>query len=412
MEWIAGLKETLKYIEDNLENDVDISRIAERIYISPFYLQKGFRIVTGYSIGEYIRNRRLYEAAKIISQTDEKIIDVAFRFGYETPESFTKAFSRFHGASPNAVRKDASLIRCFLPLVIRIEITGGEKMDYTVSPMWGFKLIGFERIFSGETAYKEIPEFWDEICEKYCTHTIYAGKAPSCPEERAIIDNCIGEYAACIDDVGNGKFRYIIAGKYTGGKVPEGMTLFELPGGEWAKFNCVGKMPEALQKVNTYIFKEWLPGNREYEMSGNYNIEWYSCDGNKDDPDYRSAIWIPVKKFSDEAKERWGETDAYKESNKKASGRSDEQNALINDGLMEIFVRFGAIKDKDASSVEAKALVAELQKYISDNFYACSDEMLSCLGEMYVGDERFRKNINRSAGEGTAEFVSEAIKNK
>lgn len=412
MEWIAGLKQALKYIEDNLENEIDINEIAEKIYISPFYLQKGFSIVTGFSIGEYIRSRRLYEAAKIISETDEKIIDAALRFGYETPESFTKAFSRFHGASPNAVRKDASLIRCFLPLKIRIEITGGEKMDYTVSPMWGFKLIGFERIFSQETSYKEIPEFWDEICEKYCNHTIYAGKAPSCPEERAIIDNCIGEYAVCIDDVGNGKFRYIIAGKYTGGEVPEGMTLFEIPGGEWAKFNCVGSMPKALQTVNTYIFKEWLPGNAEYEMSGNYNIEWYSCDGNKNDSDYRSAIWIPVRRFSDEAKERWGETDAYKESEKKVSGRTAEQNALINDGLMEIFVRFGKIKDEGASTAEARSLVSELQKYISDNFYACSDEMLSCLGEMYVGDERFRKNIDRVAGEGTAEFVSEAIRNK
>lgn len=412
MEWISGLKQTLKYIEDNLENEIDINEIAERIFISPFYLQKGFSIVTGFSIGEYIRNRRLYEAAQRISKTDEKIVDVALRYGYETPESFTKAFSRFHGASPNAVRKDDSLIRCFLPLGIRIEITGGEKMDYSVSSMWGFKLIGFERVFSTETSYREIPKFWDEICEKYHINAIYAGKAPSCPEEKAIVENSIGEYAVCIDDIGGGKFRYIIAGKYTGGEVPDGMTLFEVADGEWAKFNCVGKMPTALQKVNTYIFKEWLPGNREYEMSGCYNIEWYSCEGNKSDDDYKSAIWIPVKKFSDEAKERWGETAAYEESEKKSSGRAEEQNALINDGLMEIFIRFSAIKEKGASSAEARSLVSELQKYITDNFYACSDEMLGCLGEMYVGDERFKKNIDRAAGEGTAEFVSQAIKNK
>ena len=167
-------------------------------------------------------------------------------------------------------------------------------MDYVVSPMWGFKVIGFEREFSYETAYAEIPKFWDEICEKYCTHTIYAGLAPSCPEEHAIIDNCIGQYGVCIDNAG--KLRYLIAGRYTGGDVPDGMTLFEFPQGEWVKFKCKGPMPDALQSLNTKVFKEWLPGNPEFEISGGYNIEWYSCDGEKTDENYESGIWVPVKR--------------------------------------------------------------------------------------------------------------------
>ncbi len=171
-------------------------------------------------------------------------------------------------------------------------------MDYVVSPAWGMRFIGFERVFDYETSYREIPAFWDEICEKYCNHTIYAGLAPSCPEEQAIIDNCIGEYAVCIDDgsAGTGRFRYLIAGRYTGGEVPEGMSFVTLPQGEWAKFRCVGPIPEALQSLNTQIFREWLPGNPEWEMAGNYNVEWYSTDGYKTDADYQSAIWVPVKK--------------------------------------------------------------------------------------------------------------------
>ena len=168
-------------------------------------------------------------------------------------------------------------------------------MDFTVSPMWGFRLIGFERTFSTDTAYAEIPKFWDEICEKYCTG-IYAGLPPANACEKAIMDNCIGEYGVCIDDVGGDRFRYLVAGKYTGGDVPEGMSLYELPGGEWAKFKCVGKVPEALQELNTRIFNAWLPGNPDYEMRGGYNIEWYSCDLDKDSPDYESGIWIPVKR--------------------------------------------------------------------------------------------------------------------
>ena len=75
------------------------------------------------------------------------------------------------------------------------------------------------------------------------------------------MDNCIGEYGVCIDDLSDGRFRYLIAGKYTGGPVPEGMVLYEFPRGEWAVFDCVGPNPQTLQSVNTRIFQEWLPGN-------------------------------------------------------------------------------------------------------------------------------------------------------
>ena len=296
MELVTSLKETLREIEENLTGELTVQALAERVYLSPFYLQKSFQILTGYSLGAYIRNRRLFEAARELAHTDARIIDVATRYGYDTPEAFTKAFTRFHGSSPSAVRQNAALIRRFQPLQVQIKITGGNKMDYTVSPMWGFQVIGFQREFTYDNGYAEIPKFWDEICEKYCNHTIYAGLAPSCPEEQAIIDNCIGEYGVCIDDIGEGRFRYLIAGKYTGGPVPEGMVLETFPQGDWAKFRSVGPIPDALQSLNSQVFQEWLPGNPDYEMSGMYNVEWYSCDGEKTDADYQSGIWIPVKR--------------------------------------------------------------------------------------------------------------------
>lgn len=295
MEWISCIKETLRYIEDNLENDIDIGAVSNYVHVSPFYLQRGFHSMSGYTIGEYIRNRRLYKAACDLVMSEDKVIDVALRYAYETPESFTKAFTRFHGSTPTAVRNDRRLIRRFLPLTINVEISGGDRMNYVVAPMWGFKVIGFERIFSAETSYEEIPKYWDEICEKYCTG-IYAGKAPANACEKAIIDNCIGEYGVCIDDIGDNKFRYLVAGKYTGGEVPEGMTVYELPGGLWAKFKAVGPLPNSLQSLNTQIFREWLPGNTDYEMNGCCNVEWYCCDVDKDQPNYECGIWVPVNK--------------------------------------------------------------------------------------------------------------------
>ncbi len=93
-----------------------------------------------------------------------------------------------------------------------------------------------------------------------------------------------------------GKFRYIIAGKYMGGEVPEGMTIYEFPKSDWAIFDCIGPIPEAFQKLNTKIFKEWLPNNPKYELSLKANIEWYDFDTPvKNNLNYHSAIWFPVK---------------------------------------------------------------------------------------------------------------------
>ena len=169
-------------------------------------------------------------------------------------------------------------------------------MDCKITPMFPFKVIGFQKEFDNETAYTEIPKFWDEICEKYA-YNVYAGNAPANPYEQALVDNCIGEYGVCIDDIGGGKFRYLVAGKYTGGDIPEGMVVYEFPRNDWAVFNCIGPIPDALQSLNTRIFREWLPGNPEYELCGNASVEWYDCvNGEKTDPDYHSAIWVPVKR--------------------------------------------------------------------------------------------------------------------
>ena len=294
MEWLSSIRGAIDYMEAHLRDDITAQDVAEHVYMSPFFLQRGFSLMTGCGMMEYLRSRRLHEAARELRDTENKVIDIALRYGYDTPESFTKAFSRFHGATPSQVRAGAP-VRAFLPLKIHISIQGGHQMDYRITPLFGFKVIGFQREFSEENSYTEIPKFWDEICAKYAAN-VYAGNPPANACEKALMDNCIGEYGVCIDDVGGGKFRYLIAGKYTGGEVPEGMTLYEFPRGDWAVFDCIGPNPETLQSVNTRIWREWLPGNPDYELSGSASVEWYDCMGDARDPDYHSAIWLPVKK--------------------------------------------------------------------------------------------------------------------
>lgn len=285
MEWTQVLRKSIDYMEQHLLSDCKIEDIAMHVNISPFYFQKGFKLMTGYTIGEYIRNRRLYLAALDVIQGDEKIINLAYKYGYDTPESFTKAFNRFHGISPMQIKNQSYKLKAFQPLQISIAIRGGSQIDYTIESMDAFQVIGIERVFQYETAFQKIPKFWSEYCREYRNEFM-----------EKLRDCCIGMYGVSIAEGMNDKeFRYLIAGKFHGEKIPEGLHVVEIPAFTWVKFRCVGPMPETLQALNTRIFHEWLPGHEEYEIAGGYNIELYD-DGEIKDIDYKSEIWVPIKK--------------------------------------------------------------------------------------------------------------------
>jgi len=117
-----------------------------------------------------------------------------------------------------------------------------------------------------------------------------------------------------------------------------------------------------------------------------------------------------MKNYENEARSRWGNTDAFREHEQKTKNYTKEKWAEANEGLLAIFAEFATLKNGGATadSAEAQALVAKLQAHITENYYTCTDDILAGLGKMYVGDERFKKNINKY-GEGTADFVADAI---
>lgn len=266
MEWISCIHKTIKYIEENLLEENCAEKALREIYMSPMLFNKGFQILTGYSPSTYVRNRRLYLAGKEIKETDRKILDIALDYGFETAESFTKAFTRFHGSNPTQVRQGADL-HVFLPLKINLSVYGGDQLKCTVRHMEQIKIAGYVREFASEDAREKIPGFWDEVLAK---------------------DNSAGEYALCIDDMGKEKFHYLIGKKIDDEKISDGIEIYVLPEQDWAVFECHGKNPEAIQSLDEKIWKEWLPGNSEYELDGNINVEWY---GKNQD----SAVWLPVK---------------------------------------------------------------------------------------------------------------------
>lgn len=273
--WAEGIQNAVQYIEDNLAGEIDVSEAAAKAYVSEFYFRRIFSVLYGMTVGEYIRNRRLTLAAQELVSADIKVIDVALKYGYDSPDSFARAFSKFHGASPSAAKDMGANLRFFAPLRIKLTLEGGSMLEYKIVKKAAFTVVGKSRSFNSDTSYSEIPKFWEE-------HFRSGDGKVIC-----------GMYGVCLD--GDGKnFEYLIADNYDPHKeIPKNCITAAIPESEWAVFPCSLK---SLQDVNTRIWSEWLPNCREYKLAGNYNIEMYTppCD----DPEKTySEIWIPVVKI-------------------------------------------------------------------------------------------------------------------
>ena len=276
MDWLEAVRTAVDFMETHLLEDISAEDAARTVYLSPFHFQRGFRALSGYSVGEYIRGRRLYLAALELIRGDTQVTDVAYKYGYETPESFSKAFRRFHGMTPAEVKRRGHIPRPFLPLKITLTVQGGTNMDVRYETIQTFKVAGISRRFKNEGAYRAIPAWYDEL------------------REQGVLDT-LGEFAVCVDDNGTEDFAYWVAKPYIGGTLPEGQEVMELPTATWAIFTATGPLPGARQTVNTPIFSEWLPGNPEWEMDGSFSIEHY-LPGDTAAVNYKSEIWVPVKK--------------------------------------------------------------------------------------------------------------------
>ncbi len=276
MEWIRCINQMLRYVEAHLQDDLDIAVIARQVSFSPFYLQRMFTMMTDMTVSEYVRQRRLSAAGQELQATNAKVLDVALRYGYETPESFQKAFRRFHGITPSAAKRTRAQLRYLNPLQIQVTLTGGKIMDYSIENLGEITVVGMERRFAYDSAFGQIPEYWDEYCKRGL---------------HGVVPGCLG---VCLDEAGKTDFSYLIGNFYEPGTpVPDGFVLRTIAPHTWVKFKGVGALPDSLQRLNRQIFTEWLPNNPEYDLAEGVNIEWYSM-GDMDADDYVSEIWIPV----------------------------------------------------------------------------------------------------------------------
>ncbi len=272
--WIEGFQESIDYMEMNLTEEMDIGEIAGRAALSPFYYQRIFGALCGMTVGEYIRARRMSQAAQELAGADVKVIDVALRYGYDSPDSFAKAFQRFHGITPSQARESGASLKSLAPLHIKISLEGGSMLDYRIVEKAPFTVMGVKRPFNSDTSYQEIPKFWNEWLSQ--------------GEKRTVR----GTFGLCLDMKGK-DFEYWIADLYfPWEEIPDGCVTRVIPGGLWAEFPCTLK---TLQDTNTRIWSEWLPSLRGYALAGEYDIEAY-LPPEEGSGDMRVVIWIPLKK--------------------------------------------------------------------------------------------------------------------
>ena len=274
MNMYSILEKTIELIEDNLDNqNLNIRFLSNKVYVSPYYLQRIFCSLVGKTIGTYIRERRLTEAGTDI-KNGEKVIEVAIKYCYESQESFTRAFKKFHGVNPGVAKKGL-IISCLPAINTKNIIKEGINMDIKIEKEKAFSVIVKTKKFNEETSFEDVPKFWDAYYE--------VGYQDVVPPMLGI----------CINNTGSLDFEYGIGSlKEYCNQIPNDFKEINIPEHLWGKFYTKGKMPTAIQNLWKEVV-EWVQ-NSEYEITANYDFECYS-DGDVDSDDYVSGIWVALK---------------------------------------------------------------------------------------------------------------------
>lgn len=299
MDWIYGIQKALDYIEEHLTEEIDYETVAAQSFSSSYHFQRVFSILCGFTLGEYIRNRRLSLAGAELAAGDVKVIDIALKYGYESPDSFAKAFQKFHGIPPSAAR-NGGLLQNFSRLVLKISLEGGSAMKYRIEEKPEMILTGYKRHFEGapgERAMQEEDFYMNTRAYQY----LLQGVAEAPETDHNIITN--------IDDSG---FDFYIAKKLSQ-NTRENLKDPKVLGEEFAKcfeHIVISKQTYAVFetercKYPTTVFlelrkrivTEWLP-NSGYRLANAPELEvthWFR----KPHQDNRFIeLWIPIEKVN------------------------------------------------------------------------------------------------------------------
>jgi len=282
-------------MEEHICENINYADVAKRVHMSNYTFHRAFSFIVGMTANEYIRKRRLTLAAQELQTTNISVIDVAYKYGYESPESFSKAFSRFHGSTPKQAKRKGTKLHLFNPLVIKIILEGGSIMDYRIEHRERQQFIALVKAFPNEIINDDndhsIPDFWTESSER---NLIEPMKLLRTEGKRDIYGLC-----SPVKD-SETHFNYgigIIIDENTNITkleqfINNGYSIWETKSVDYAVFKCFGSDGNCLGEMWSKFFKEFVP-QTGYTQTDDTDYEIYFENG---ESGLFCELWVPVKK--------------------------------------------------------------------------------------------------------------------
>ena len=299
MDWITGIQNAIDYIESHLQEEIDYDAVAKVSFSSSHHFQRVFSILCGYSLGEYIRNRRLTLAGQALAEGREKVIDVAAKFGYESPDSFCKAFQKFHGITPSQARSGGAVLKSFSRLCVKVSMEGGNVMNYKIEEKEAMVLTGYKRRFTGDPGDKQYQDHYF-ACENRAYQYILQGMNRDHVNSYAVLTNFAPDgydfyFAHKLPEWALEDFETDLgelADKFEHLDIPEG--LYVVCETERCKYPT-----DKVETLRRQMVSEWLP-NSSYELRNAPEIvaiHWLWEEGNDELNNSKYCeVWLPVQK--------------------------------------------------------------------------------------------------------------------
>ncbi len=283
MEWSEKLQAIIDYVEIHLQRSeapLNSDEIAKLAGCSYGFFQKVFSYMNGISFAEYVRRRKMTLAGYDLKSTDMKVVDISYKYGYDSPTSFTKAFQQFHGVAPSDARSNEFELK----VCPKMQLHSKQKYFWRLEQRQDMRLIGKSIKVSCKAGahYSRIPEFWNE-CQRNGVYSKLIEMNQGNPKG---LFGLFGAYNAQAEEI---EYSIMTASEL---ELPQGFIEITIPSVTWAIFDCVGSVPKAIHDGWRYLNEEWLV-KYPFKHAECPELEWYS-DGNSFSDDYLSQIWIPI----------------------------------------------------------------------------------------------------------------------
>lgn len=289
MDSLSSMNNAMVYIEEHLTDDINYSEVSKIAYCSEYHFKRMFSFLSGISLSEYIRRRRLTLAALDLKDRDLRIIDVAVKYGYNSADSFSRAFHSIHGILPSEARSENAQLKAYPRMTFQLSIQGGCKMNYRIVEKEAFKLVGFKKRVP--VVFKDVNPEIAKMTERLTLEVIKQLKAISNVEPTGIISASTNFSEGRMEE--RGELDHYI-GVATSSDETSEFDVLKIEASTWAVFESIGPFPKTLQNVWGRIYSEWFPSSG-YEAVEGPEILWNESP-DTGNPKYRSEIWIPVKK--------------------------------------------------------------------------------------------------------------------